>query len=142
VIKVFLDANVIFSAAYSLSGGSAQIIELGKKGKLSVTSSRLAVKEAERNLREKGNEQQLDYFYRIFEDVDIDLVKVDRKAAKMEFGNLVGEKDAPILSAAIRSGAKFLVTLDKKHFLNKKVARANLPLNTVTPGKLIEKYLR
>lgn len=142
MIKVFLDANVIFSAAYSLSGGSAQIIEFGKKGKLNITSSSLAVKEAERNLREKGNEVQLDCFYRIFEDVSVDLIKVDRKAAKIEFGNLVGEKDAPILSAAIRSDAKFLVTLDKEHFLNAKVGSANLPLNIITPGQLIEKYLR
>jgi len=142
VIKIFLDANVIFSAAYSLSGGSAKILETGGRGKLYLISSRLAVKEAERNLREKGSDEQLDNFYRIFEDVNIDLVKVDRGLARTEFGDLVGEKDAPILAAAIRSGAKFLVTLDKKHFLNKKVAEANLPINVVTPGEFIEKYLR
>jgi len=142
VIKIFLDANVIFSAAYSFSGGSAKILETSGKGKLHIISSRLAVKEAERNLREKANEEHLDNFYRIFERVNIDLVEVDRKLAKLEFRDLVGEKDAPILSAAIRSGAKFLVTLDKKHFLNVKVMKADLPLDVVTPGELIEKYLK
>lgn len=57
--RVFLDTNVIFSAAYSAIGGSAYIFQLAKKGKLGLCSSRLAIKETERNLREKANVERV-----------------------------------------------------------------------------------
>jgi len=42
MIRVFLDANVIFSASYSNKGASFYIFQLAKKGKLRLYSSRLA----------------------------------------------------------------------------------------------------
>ncbi len=57
--KVFLDANVIFSTAYSATGGSAYIFQLTKKGRLTLYSSRLAIKETERNLRKKADAQKV-----------------------------------------------------------------------------------
>lgn len=56
---VFLDANVIFSAAYSDIGGSAYVFQLAKKSRLTLYSSRLAIKEAERNLRKKADAQKV-----------------------------------------------------------------------------------
>lgn len=136
--KVFIDANVFFAASCSLTGGSALIIELGKRGKIKLVSSRLAVKEAERNLREKSSERELDRFYRTFDEIKIDLVDVPKIIAKEKFADIVGEKDAPILASAIFAKAKFLITLDSKHFLNEKVRSAKLPIGIVTPGEFIE----
>ena len=47
---VFLDANVLFTAAHNPSGKSALIVELGTKGHWRTTTSTLAVEEARRNL--------------------------------------------------------------------------------------------
>lgn len=139
--KVFLDANVIFSAAYSDTGGSAYIFQLAKKGKLGLYSSRLAVKETERNLREKADAQRVLNFYDLLNEVYIKLIDVNRAKAKEKFSDLVGEKDSSILASAIASEADFFLTLDKKHFLKEKVLNANLSIKIVNPSQFIEKYL-
>lgn len=136
--KVFLDANVIFSATYSATGGSAYIFQLAKKGKLTLYSSRLAIKEAERNLREKANIEKVLNFYDLLDKVYIKLIDVNRTKAKEKFSDLVGEKDSPILVSAIASKADFFLTLDKKHFLNEKVLSAKLPIKIVTPSQFIK----
>lgn len=141
MFRVFLDANVLFSAANSPTGGSAYIFELAKKRKLKLFSSSLAFKEAEKNLREKTSEETLLRFYDLLEEAAIEFVTIKRLQAKKKFGKLVGEKDAPILAAAISAKADFLITLDKKHFLNQKVLKAKLPIKIVTPGQFVEKFL-
>ena len=139
--KVFLDANVIFSAVYSETGGSAYILQLAKKGRIKLYSSRLAIKEAERNLREKADIKVVLRFYDLLDEVYIELVDVDRAKAKERFSDLVGEKDSPILASAITSKADFFLTLDKKHLLNQKVLNANLAVKIINPSQFIEKYL-
>lgn len=113
--KVFLDANVLFVASYSSIGGSAELVNQALENKLILYSSRLAVKEAERNLRRKAGESQLDRFYRLVEEAHIILTDANKQRAKNQFKDLVGEKDAPILASAIKSKTKFLITLDRKH---------------------------
>ena len=140
MIKVFLDANVFFAAAYSSTGGSFYILELARKDKITVFTSRLAVKEAEKNLRDKASEEVLDRFYNFMSEIDIKFVEANRDLAKRKFAKIAGEKDAPILAAALKSGAKFLITLDRKHLLN--IGFPIVPdLRIVTPGKFIEKHL-
>lgn len=138
MIKVFLDANVLFAAAHSQKGGSFELINLARENKIKVSTSRLAVKEAERNLREKATDESIDRFYTSFNEINIELVQVDRIQAKERFTTLVGEKDATILAAALKSHSKFLITLDKKHLLN--VSDKVKDLEIVTPGGFIEKY--
>ncbi|MBI2197231.1 MAG: hypothetical protein HYU42_01320 [Candidatus Rokubacteria bacterium] len=49
-LRVFLDANVLFTPAYSSEGLSALLIELGAAGRLTLLTSPVAIVEAERNL--------------------------------------------------------------------------------------------
>lgn len=140
-MKVFLDSSILFAASYSQTGGSTAIINLAKKGKLLLFSSRFAIKEAERNLSKKAKEHHLDRFYQILEEVKITLVDVKRDLAKKTFGKMTGEKDAPILAAAIKSKANFLLTFDRKHLLTPKVKRKSFPIIVLTPEELIKKYL-
>lgn len=52
-MRVFLDANVIFTAAHNPRGKAAFIIELGGAGYFSLFTSDAALEEAERNLKAK-----------------------------------------------------------------------------------------
>ena len=140
MIKAFLDANILFAAAYSSTGGSFYIFELAKKDKIKVFTSRLAVKEAEKNLRDKASEEALDRFYNFMSEIDIKFVEANRDLAKSEFSRITGEKDAPIFAAALKSGAVFLITLDKKHLLNIRFSKIG-KLQIVSPGDFIEKHL-
>ena len=52
-LLVFLDANILFTAAYSPDGLSTLLIELGAAGRVTLLTSPLAIVEAERNLEAK-----------------------------------------------------------------------------------------
>jgi len=52
-LRVFLDANVLFTAAYRPEGLSALLVELGAAGRVTLLTSPLAIVEAERNLEAK-----------------------------------------------------------------------------------------
>ena len=52
-MRVFLDANVLFTAAHNPRGKAAFVIELGTAGHFSLFSSDAAREEAERNLAAK-----------------------------------------------------------------------------------------
>lgn len=53
MMRVFLDANVLFTAAHNLKGKAALVIALGSEGLLQLTTSRYAKEEATRNLARK-----------------------------------------------------------------------------------------
>lgn len=107
--KVFLDANILFSAAYK----STRIRDLWSIDNISLISSDYAVMEAERNLirLQKGN---LDIFQQLLGKISIVEVPLSLSLIP-ETVNLV-EKDSPILTGAIFSNCNYLLTGDFKHF--------------------------
>ena len=52
-VRVFLDANVLFTAAHNPQGKAALVIELGRRGHWALATSRYALEEARRNLDRK-----------------------------------------------------------------------------------------
>lgn len=55
------------------------------------------------------------------------------------YHSLIDQNDAPILAAAISSGADYLVSWDKKHFLKSGVK--TIPGITIaTPGEFLQKF--
>lgn len=134
-MKLFLDANVIYSAAKSESGASFAIFQLKEKYKLILISSRLALVEAERNIVEKENHQVIERFYRLIRMIKI--ILADSAAAKKYYQGIIDEKDAPILYAARKSQAEFLITLDRRHFFTKIVKNTKLSFKIKTPGEFI-----
>lgn len=110
---IFLDANILFSAAYQPHGRSAALFELSKKGHCQLSSSRYAVLEAERNLRKKRPET-LEVFSRLLRHIQILPEASSEDRHKVSRINL-DEADIPILAAAI-GRAPILVTGDKTHF--------------------------
>ena len=105
--RIFLDANVLFSAAYREDSGLRRIWELSE---IALVTSTYAVEEARRNLGTGEPRLRLDAL----------LVSVQQVAevAETELPPTVElpDKDRPILLAAIRSGAAHLLTGDVRHF--------------------------
>ena len=55
--------------------------------------------------------------------------------------NFLVLKDIPILAGALFSKAEFLITLDKRDFLdNKKLTNLNLPFKILNPENFIKNY--
>lgn len=131
--RVFLDANIFVAAAASAEGGSALLLEAGRKNLLEVVSSHLALLEAERNIRKKLPLHALNRFHRLLQQMPLLIVPSPSLEEVRRCETLINAKDAPILAAALSSRAEFLITLDQRHFLSGKLRNAHLPFKIVTP---------
>jgi len=136
-MRVFLDANVYFSAARSVSGGSSIVCELIKKKKVTLYATRQVLREAERNVREKEPISVRLRFYELMVDLNPQIVTIYKRSAESHYSKIIDKKDIHVLEGARKTKVDFLVTLDRKHFLTKKVKEAVLPFVVVSPGELL-----
>lgn len=111
--RLFLDANVLFTAAISPDGASRALFTLAGSGMCALLGSRFAVDEAQRNVALKRPASSGDLAVLI---VQILLVPEAEAGIVSWAGTLVPPKDAPILAAAVQCSADVLVTGDRRHF--------------------------
>jgi uncharacterized protein len=104
VDRIFLDANVLFSAAYRENSG---LIEIWRVKGVRLLSSSYAIEEAKRNLAAAEQRHRLQH---LLEDLEI----LETHAARLQTN--LPEKDQPILAAAVAGRATHLITGDVKHF--------------------------
>jgi uncharacterized protein len=103
---LFLDANVLFSAAYRLNAGLLQLWDLDDTV---LSSSHYAVEEARFNLTDEGQRSRLS-------ELSTALELFSAAPRPLPRGIALPEKDVPILLAAIEAGATHLLTGDIRHF--------------------------
>jgi len=109
-MRLFLDANVLFTAAHNPGGKAALVIELGARGCWELYSSFYALEEARRNLERK------------FPNCLDDLTKLQQEIhlvehqADLAFPDGLVPKDRPIFQAALACRATHLLTGDLKDF--------------------------
>lgn len=106
--RLFLDANVLFSAAYRSDGG---LTRLWRVDSAQLISSSYAVHEARRNLHSEERLARLD---RLLGDVTV----VTRITLPDEIASSIDlpRKDRPILAGALAARATHLITGDRRHF--------------------------
>lgn len=113
-MRLFLDANVLFTAAHNPAGRAAALIDLARRGFCTLITSPHALEEARRNLEIKYPEagSRLEQVLRVV------ALCAESSTEKSEWGRteLLPNKDAPILGAAAQIGADLLVTGDRTHF--------------------------
>jgi len=113
--RLFLDANVLFSAAYHPGAG---LLRFWKLKSVVLCSSEYALEEARANLATDAQRRSLAM-------LAAKLEFFEARSAELPFEVSLPEKDAPILLAAIAAGATHLITGDLRHFgplFNKKIA--------------------
>ena len=108
--RLFLDANVLFTAAHNPGGKAAFLIQLGKMNQLQITTSAYALEEAKRNLSRKFP-SCLDQLTSIAETI---LLVAENNQITCPEG--LPEKDWPIYRAALACQANVLVTGDLRDF--------------------------
>ena len=106
-MKVFLDANILFSAA-KVDSSVAQLIGTLTEADEAVTSA-LAVLEARRNLKEKRPEW-LPQLNKVMAHVAL------VPEANVPLAIELVAKDRPILEAAVNAACTHLVTRNRRHF--------------------------
>lgn len=115
MIRVFLDANVLFSAALRPRDRDYAFFRLAREGGCVLLTSAYALDEARTNLAGKAPTAlpRLDG-----EPVGaLELVGEPTEAmTALSAAEGLPEKDAPILAAAVAAAADLLVTGDRRHF--------------------------
>jgi predicted nucleic acid-binding protein len=107
--RVFLDANILFSAAWRPDAAIRWLWRLQGHQEIELISSQQAVEEARANLDTPARRRRLTTLVR---DVRI----VEPEHFTLPRGVQLPEKDLPILLAAIDAGATHLLTGDWEHF--------------------------
>ena len=127
--RVFLDANVLFSAAYR---SDAAVRRLWQLKIAALMTSAYAAEEARRNL---ANPAQLAALEELLNSIQV----MPESPQYLPWASkLVPDKDAPILAAAIGARADVLLTGDIKHF-GELMLRSDLPLRVYTVRAFLTK---
>ena len=113
-MKLFLDANVIFTATYSTQGLSRGLFRLSVAGKCSLCTSAFAHEEAVRNIRNKAPGKLADLI-ELMKQVDI-LPEPHPKWVTWAAVLPLARKDAPVLAAALQGKVDIFVTGDRRDF--------------------------
>lgn len=112
-MRLFLDANVLFSAALSPEGAASSLFAFADAGACELVTSGFVVAEVTRNLRVKVPEA-VDRGERLIASVGI-VVEADARLVD-RIGVQLPAKDRPVLAAALGCRATVLVTGDRTHF--------------------------
>ncbi|MCL6527988.1 MAG: PIN domain-containing protein [Thermaceae bacterium] len=138
-MRVFLDANVLFSAA--LGGEVFRLVWLlAEEGRLQLFSSPLCLLEAEFNLERKKSKAsphlaRLMRWVHLVPEPREAPDSLDKEPLKAYFKALP-EKDRPVLEAALQAQAQVLLTGDLRHF-GPMMGRTDLPLLVLSPRDFI-----
>ncbi|MCY3821745.1 MAG: DNA-binding protein [Gammaproteobacteria bacterium] len=102
-MRLFLDANLLFTAAHNPGGKAALTIELGKQDHWELATSTYASAEARRNLERKFPDA-LEDLASLLEDIQF----VEHRH-ELWFPAGLARKDRPIFQAAVAWGATHLL---------------------------------
>jgi predicted nucleic acid-binding protein len=125
--RIFLDTNVLFSAAYRADSG---LLAFWKLRGVTLCSSRYAIEEAKINLEEEAQRRRL-------AQLTPSLQVFDARERDLPSGITLPEKDAPILLAAMEAQATHLVTGDVRH-LGPYFGKTVQGLLVVTPAEYLK----
>jgi predicted nucleic acid-binding protein len=138
-MRLFLDANILFSAAHTPAGRARAFFSLARLGRCELISSPHAIEEARRNIQIKYPDQSESL------EALVSALRVTREApaplVAWALEQSLPSEDAPILAAAVASRADVLLTGDRTHFghLYGKSLRG---VEIVTPAAALAMILR
>ena len=143
MLKVFLDTNIYFAGILSQTGASHLILEIANRKKILLYSSKLVLREAERNLRLKAKPENLKSFHRYLQKTKIHVIPFPEDKILEPLEPLIHPKDLPILGAAFAGRVDYLITLDKRHFFTTSLQSPLMKFGIMTPRDFIrEIYLK
>lgn len=131
-LTVFLDASVILSGLASPTGGSRKLLEAAEQHKIKLLATPQVIQEVTNHLQKLGVEDE--QLKNLLSTKVIHLTTGPSEEMIEKFSRICRDKnDAHVLAGAGLSGAKVLVSLDKKHILTLKVRTFLRPMLVLSP---------
>lgn len=113
-MRLFLDANILFSAAYADNSTAGRLFGLQASGLCTLVTSNYAFDEARRNIAVKRSSQSASLEAFVSQLQMVSEPAPERITAAIQHG--LPAKDAPVLAAAIAAMVDALITSDRAHF--------------------------
>jgi predicted nucleic acid-binding protein len=127
-MRLFLDANILFTAAHNADGKASLVMELGQAGLWQLVSSAYALEEARRNIARKYPDR-LQRLQTLTQDLALAPTDLEVRCPQP-----LPEKDCPIYRAALTCKADILLTGDIRDFgflMNDRTKANGLLIQTV-----------
>ena len=134
--KAFIDASVLFAAAYSPRGSAYQLLRQALEGAINILVSGDVLIEVRRNLEAKAPETLADYEL-LVERLPLIIIEDPTPEAIKRVSHYLNPKDAIILAAAMAAQPDYFVTWDRKHFLSDPAIAEKSGLTIITPDDLL-----
>lgn len=131
MMRVFVDASVLYSA----SGASREIVRLAVQGQITLIISDVVQEEVRRNLNAKAP-QALPFLDQLLSVVPFEIV-LPGKHEVLEACAYTEFKDAPIVAAAVKAHAAYLVSLDRAHLVDIPEVAQGAGIPVLAPGELL-----
>jgi len=112
-MRIFLDANILFSAAKSNGAVRGLLHDLHANGHVLVADEYVAT-EARRNIAAKATGDALPYLQALLSQIEVTAVTQSTNATPI--ADWLPPKDRPVLLSAIACQCDALVTGDRTHF--------------------------
>ena len=132
--QLFFDASALFASVISAVGAARALLQLSEAGTIAITVPEQAIVETERTLTRKAP-TALPFYRETLRASRIRIVK-DPSAAEVAAARdmIAHEPDVPILVAAIKIKTGYLVTLNRRHFIEDPEVARRSGLRIGTPG--------
>jgi predicted nucleic acid-binding protein len=139
-VSVFLDTSALFAGIWSAEGGGRMILKLGEAEAIRLLVSPQVLDEIECALRRKAP-SMLGLLTLLLDRSGVEVVPSPAPEVVQDCHALTGHSGgAQVLAAAWATGVDYLVTLDRKHFLENPALRAAVPFPVGTPGDFLAWY--
>ena len=114
-MRIFVDANVLFSAARS-AGAIRTLMQMVQSTGHALAADAYVVAEARRNLEAKAGADALLYLESLLAQMEVCQLSYAEVAHEQSLVGWLPEKDQPVLLAAMAMQCDVLLTGDRTHF--------------------------
>jgi predicted nucleic acid-binding protein len=133
-LDLFVDSSALFAGVASSTGAARALLLVAEADQITMTVSEQVVAETERALARKLP-QALGYYREALRSTGLRIVH-DSSGEEVEAhqGIVSHRADVPIVVAAMKAGVDYLVTFNRRHFIDDSevTVRADIPIGT--PG--------
>jgi predicted nucleic acid-binding protein len=135
--KIFLDSSALIAGAISESGAAHVLLNLGETKDIVLIASELVILESERSIARKSPDN-LDDLRQLIKSSNLRIVpNPTRKEVEENFYLIKDPTDVPILIAAMKAKVDYLVTHNRRHFLDDPKVAELSGLRIGTPGDVL-----
>jgi predicted nucleic acid-binding protein len=133
-INLFLDSSALFTGIASEKGAARALLILAETGHVTVTISEQVVAETERAIARKVPQALKDLRQAILSSKAQIVNDPSPEDVKANLHLISDSTDVPIVLAAVKAKVDYLVTLNRRHFIDDPEVALRTGLRIGTPG--------